>query len=642
MNESNTPSHCLRSRKDRSQSKKRLQSLQQKQSDKGSQSEKPGKSEKAEKQRSQKNDLSKPVHAEQSKSPRKSNGKSEQEQQMENLQISERDKLEKMTMDEIFEEYDKCKRLDRSDDANMVKAYKAYIIKNITEGNQAKADLERIRAGLEEEKETREHQAEEIIIEQRELAEARVKLANMEKLVEELKSVQARKNEIEEELRLIKAKKLKPCAIRQKIEDNINRLLANKNEDPKSEKLTIKNEIIEGFHSLMELVEQINEERENWKTECIEHRKYLEGNKKQIDILAELKETMTFILGQHGTFLKSELKKQKQEIEAIQESLKKSPLLQTPKQKADMRRNDKEREQMFSYAQMAQFPPLPTEKPTLILSPKTDGIQVQELRNVLNTEVDQRKLPTANCIPTRSGKFLITCNNDEELAQIRTSLQTSEKLNHMINITEKAPKMLRVIVFGAPEAPMKLRIDNKSENRDKQKENDEAIQNYEKNIIIPALNKCLRKDDVSFKLLKVMKGRRGEATSHLVLQMHERDALQLQSLKPCFGFNRCTVKPYILIPRCFNCQKLGHVSRNCTNELTCAYCSENHHVNECTAKEPKCINCIQENRCGEAPGKDIPTNHTCFDGRCPTYIKQQREAVAQRTLRLHKIPCDTM
>lgn len=86
-----------------------------------------------------------------------------------------------MTMDEIFEGYNKCKRLGNAGDSNMVKAYKAYIIKKITQGNQAKADLERIRAGLEEEKETREHQPDEITIEQTELSEARIKLADIRK-----------------------------------------------------------------------------------------------------------------------------------------------------------------------------------------------------------------------------------------------------------------------------------------------------------------------------------------------------------------------------------------------------------------------------------------------------------------------------
>lgn len=47
--------------------------------------------------------------------------------------------------------------------------------------------MERFRVDLEEEKQTREHQSEEIIIDKRELTEARIKLADMEKLVEELR-----------------------------------------------------------------------------------------------------------------------------------------------------------------------------------------------------------------------------------------------------------------------------------------------------------------------------------------------------------------------------------------------------------------------------------------------------------------------
>lgn len=103
-----------------------------------------------------------------------------------------------------------------------------------------------------------------------------------------------------------------------------------------------------------------------------------------------------------------------------------------------------------------------------------------------------------------------TCNNDKKKTRTNKSpLRTSEKHNHMKNIKEKTPKVLREIAFEAPEAPMKFRMDNVLENRDKQKEKDEAIQNYEENIILAALNKYLRKDDVPSKFLKVMKGRRG-------------------------------------------------------------------------------------------------------------------------------------
>lgn len=67
--------------------------------------------------------------------------------------------------------------------------------------------------------------------------------------------------------------------------------------------------------------------------------------------------------GSTWNVLEIRVKKQKREIEAIQKSLKKSPLLQAPQQQADMGRKDKERQQVFSYAQMAQFP----IQPTLIL-----------------------------------------------------------------------------------------------------------------------------------------------------------------------------------------------------------------------------------------------------------------------------------
>lgn len=53
------------------------------------------------------------------------------------------------------------------------------------------------------------------------------------------------------------------------------------------------------------------------------------------------------------------------------------------------------------------------------------------------------------------------------------------------------------------------------------------------------------------------------------------------------------VKEYIPpVPRCFNCQRMGHVASNCNSVQRCVRCGENHAYEQCPRKDnPFCINC---------------------------------------------------
>lgn len=66
----------------------------------------------------------------------------------------------------------------------------------------------------------------------------------------------------------------------------------------------------------------------------------------------------------------------------------------------------------MTYAQMIELPPIPRERPTLILSPMTETIE--EVRRALNNDVYLWRLQMAGCIVTKSGKLFITCNNEKE------------------------------------------------------------------------------------------------------------------------------------------------------------------------------------------------------------------------------------
>jgi len=50
---------------------------------------------------------------------------------------------------------------------------------------------------------------------------------------------------------------------------------------------------------------------------------------------------------------------------------------------------------------------------------------------------------------------------------------------------------------------------------------------------------------------------------------------------------KCSVK----VIRCYNCQRFGHIAKNCQNQARCEFCSSCHQINESCLREVYCINC---------------------------------------------------
>ena len=59
---------------------------------------------------------------------------------------------------------------------------------------------------------------------------------------------------------------------------------------------------------------------------------------------------------------------------------------------------------------------------------------------------------------------------------------------------------------------------------------------------------------------------------------------------------------------CFNCQKIGHIARNCRNRNCCHNCGETHLENSYCSKNPACANCNIK-------------GHSSTSRDCPIYIK---------------------
>ena len=93
------------------------------------------------------------------------------------------------------------------------------------------------------------------------------------------------------------------------------------------------------------------------------------------------------------------------------------------------------------------------------------------------------------------------------------------------------------------------------------------------------------------------------------------------------GNTRCRVVDRFDIKQCFKCQKIGHISTNCTeNDFVCMYCSASHQTRSCPYKNStdthRCINCSHSTN---AQHRDLCNTHHSGAGNCPIIIQEKCE-----------------
>ena len=70
--------------------------------------------------------------------------------------------------------------------------------------------------------------------------------------------------------------------------------------------------------------------------------------------------------------------------------------------------------------------------------------------------------------------------------------------------------------------------------------------------------------------------------------------------------------------QCFNCQKYGHIAKNCTADSKCGQCAGGHNTKACLGKqEARCTNCSRK--------------HPAWDQSCPVRLAAKARAVNNRT-----------
>nr|CAI5856926.1 unnamed protein product [Callosobruchus analis] len=93
------------------------------------------------------------------------------------------------------------------------------------------------------------------------------------------------------------------------------------------------------------------------------------------------------------------------------------------------------------------------------------------------------------------------------------------------------------------------------------------------------------------------------------------------------AWQKCTIRDYVSVTRCFNCCRYGHVRKDCKEKPVCSRCSGEHSFRECNSNTKKCINCAKFNsfinkKTGSKNYNTVCTDHAASDTKCPCFIKR--------------------
>ena len=95
----------------------------------------------------------------------------------------------------------------------------------------------------------------------------------------------------------------------------------------------------------------------------------------------------------------------------------------------------------------------------------------------------------------------------------------------------------------------------------------------------------------------------------IFVTMSPRLFAYLGSRKISVGYSKCKLYELPNHRRCYNCQRLGHLAKDCKNTIACSRCSLDHASHECSSNFLKCANCVING--------EHNVNHASFSNSCP-------------------------
>ena len=143
------------------------------------------------------------------------------------------------------------------------------------------------------------------------------------------------------------------------------------------------------------------------------------------------------------------------------------------------------------------------------------------------------------------------------------------------------------------------------------------IKGVNTSVEIPSLGGFLQKEGVSIlEIRRLTKRYTGRPTQVIKVICEQQSAHKLLSIRLIVNNKRCIIESErrVKVIRCYHCQTLGHVAKNCTNARRCEICAQNHDERQ------RCmwsVNCMG--------------NHPSSSSICPAFRNRYEDITKQHT-----------
>lgn len=118
-------------------------------------------------------------------------------------------------------------------------------------------------------------------------------------------------------------------------------------------------------------------------------------------------------------------------------------------------------------------------------------------------------------------------------------------------------------------------------------------------------------------------GRKNGSTTSWIVELHPAARSYFANVGRIFTEWRShTIRDFLLVSRCYKCQRFGHIAKYCKSPIQCGFCASSaHEGKECPDRENnlkhKCANCARNG------AKEF--NHHAASDSCPIYQHRMRE-----------------
>lgn len=254
----------------------------------------------------------------------------------------------------------------------------------------------------------------------------------------------------------------------------------------------------------------------------------------------------------------------------------------------------------ISYATVASNPPNNTK--VLVVKQKGSQKDIKQIKKDLQEKIKPAELGLGVSMgrPTKNGGLIISCGNEKEISTVRSEIQKKLGENYEVDQPKKHDHRIKVVGVHESEYEEDLIM-----SVIKQNELQENIKDFKL--------KILRKSNVLNKRFNII----FEVDSSSYNLLINKEIINI-------GWSRCRVFNDYGIVRCYNCNKYGHLQKDCKNKIMCAKCSGDHDTKQCMDESDncKCVNCIDSN---DKFKMNLDINHPAWDyANCETYKRIEK------------------